>query len=234
MRPQVYDGRLGDCGRSEYPEHTVRLPEDVVHRQAVVLGLRLRSGAHVRCRARPCHHQPIVKNDRFDMDGRQGLAALETMNKAIRNCGMQDLKWKKALPSFPAGEIGMVFRSTSTLGAVERALCGLGSKTGSIPGMNGPLRGLPAGGNTASVSPTRSIRRTSSQPGRGLRAPPPGRARRRRHGPPAACQPARPRTGASCPASTGRTRTPGRRSTGFRCCGTGRPVRVTRASPSRR
>ena len=98
--------------------------------------------------------QPIVKGGRFNMDGREGLVALETMNKIFRGCDMQNLKWNEALSSFSAGEIGMMFWSTSALGAVERAKGGFELKTGPFPGIDGPPRGLPAGGNAAMLVST--------------------------------------------------------------------------------
>ena len=62
---------------------------------------------------------------------------------------MRNLKWKEALASFSAGEIGMLFWSTSALGAVERAKGDFKLKTGPFPGINGKPKGLPAGGNAA-------------------------------------------------------------------------------------
>ena len=41
------------------------------------------------------------------------LTALETMKKIFRGCDMKNLEWKGALASFSAGEIGMMFWSTS-------------------------------------------------------------------------------------------------------------------------
>ena len=93
--------------------------------------------------------QPIIKDGKFNMADKEGLVALETMKKIFRGCDMKNLKWKEALASFSAGEIGMMFWSTSALGAVERAKGDFELKTGPFPGITGKPAGLPAGGNAA-------------------------------------------------------------------------------------
>ena len=92
---------------------------------------------------------PIVKGNEVNFDGKAGLVALETMRDIFRGCEMQNLSWKDALASFSAGEIGMMFWSTSALGAVERAKGDFELKTNEFPGINGAPQGLPAGGNAA-------------------------------------------------------------------------------------
>lgn len=92
---------------------------------------------------------PIVKGNQVNFDGKAGLVALETMRDIFRGCEMQNLSWKDALASFSAGEIGMMFWSTSALGAVERAKGDFELKTNEFPGINGAPKGLPAGGNAA-------------------------------------------------------------------------------------
>lgn len=92
---------------------------------------------------------PIVKGNEVNFDGKAGLVALETMRDIFRGCEMQNLSWKDALASFSAGEIGMMFWSTSALGAVERAKGDFELKTNEFPGINGAPKGLPAGGNAA-------------------------------------------------------------------------------------
>lgn len=92
---------------------------------------------------------PIIKDGKLNMAGKEGLVALETMKKIFRGCEMKNLKWKEALASFSAGEIGMMFWSTSALGAVERAKGDFELKTGPFPGISGKPQGLPAGGNAA-------------------------------------------------------------------------------------
>jgi len=92
---------------------------------------------------------PIVKDGKVNFNGPEGLTALETMKKVFRGCEMKNLSWKDALASFSAGEIGMMFWSTSALGAVERAKGDFELKTNEFPGIGGKPMGLPAGGNAA-------------------------------------------------------------------------------------
>lgn len=90
-----------------------------------------------------------IENSDFTIDTPEGLTALNTMHKIFRGCNMQNLEWKSALASFSAGEVAMMFWSTSALGAVERAKGDFALKTYEFPGIgSGPL-GLPAGGNSA-------------------------------------------------------------------------------------
>jgi multiple sugar transport system substrate-binding protein len=56
------------------------------------------------------------------------------MKGIFRGCDMQNIEWKTALASFSAGEIGMMFWSTSALGAVERAKGDFELKTNEYPG----------------------------------------------------------------------------------------------------
>ncbi len=92
---------------------------------------------------------PIIKAGQFNMAGQEGLTSLETMKKIFRGCDMKNLKWKEALASFSAGEVAMLYWSTSALGAVERAKGDFELKTGPFPGIAGKPKGLPAGGNAA-------------------------------------------------------------------------------------
>ncbi|MEO1686994.1 MAG: extracellular solute-binding protein, partial [Pseudomonadota bacterium] len=50
---------------------------------------------------------------------------------------------------FSAGEIAMMYWSTSALGAVERAQGDFTLMTNEFPGLDGAPKGLPAGGNSA-------------------------------------------------------------------------------------
>ncbi|MEM6663819.1 MAG: extracellular solute-binding protein [Pseudomonadota bacterium] len=89
------------------------------------------------------------------IDSAEALTALDTMKGIFRGCDMQNLEWKGALASFSAGEIGMMFWSTSALGAVERSQGDFMLMTNEFPGLvdGGPL-GLPAGGNSAMMVST--------------------------------------------------------------------------------
>ncbi|WP_417473768.1 ABC transporter substrate-binding protein [Leisingera sp.] len=96
----------------------------------------------------------IVENGSMTMDSPEALAALQQMQEIFTRCDMQNLDWKAALASFSAGEIGMMFWSTSALGAVERSQGDFELVTGPFPGMGTPPKGLPAGGNAAMLTST--------------------------------------------------------------------------------
>ncbi|GFE48290.1 ABC transporter substrate-binding protein [Roseobacter cerasinus] len=96
----------------------------------------------------------IVDNGKVTMDSPEALVALEQMQEIFTECEMQNLEWKAALASFSAGEIGMMFWSTSALGAVERSQGDFELVTGPFPGLEGAPKGLPAGGNAAMLTST--------------------------------------------------------------------------------
>ena len=99
--------------------------------------------------------KPTVMGTDFTLDEAEGLTALNTMKDIFRGCEMQNLEWKAALASFSAGEVGMMFWSTSAVGAVERAMGDFTLVTNEFPGItaDGPM-GLPAGGNSAMLVST--------------------------------------------------------------------------------
>jgi multiple sugar transport system substrate-binding protein len=92
-------------------------------------------------------NKPTVEGNKMNVDSPESLTALNTMKKIFRGCNMKNLKWKEGLASFSAGEIGMMFWSTSALGAVERSKGDFKLVTGPFPGITGKPAGLPAGGN---------------------------------------------------------------------------------------
>jgi multiple sugar transport system substrate-binding protein len=92
---------------------------------------------------------PIMKDGKFNIENQEGLIALNTMKDIFRGCEMKNLAWKEALSSFAAGEVAMMYWSTSALGSVERAKGDFEMKTHEFPGINGKPKGLPAGGNAA-------------------------------------------------------------------------------------
>ena len=98
--------------------------------------------------------QATVEKANVLIDSPQALTALETMKGIFRGCDMQNLEWKGALASFSAGEIGMMFWSTSALGAVERSQGDFTLMTNEFPGLSGAPLGLPAGGNSAMLVST--------------------------------------------------------------------------------
>jgi len=99
--------------------------------------------------------KPTVNGVDFTLDEAEGLTALNTMKSLFRGCDMQNIEWKAALASFSAGEIGMMYWSTSAVGAVERSMGDFTLVTHEYPGIvaGGPL-GLPAGGNSAMLTST--------------------------------------------------------------------------------
>lgn len=96
----------------------------------------------------------IVQDGRVTLDSPETLVALEQMQDIFSECEMKNLEWKAALSSFAAGEIGMMFWSTSALGAVERSQGEFELVTGPFPGFDGKPLGLPAGGNAAMLTST--------------------------------------------------------------------------------
>lgn len=98
--------------------------------------------------------KPTVEGNHVNIDTPEALKALDTMKTIFRGCEMKNLNWKEALASFSAGEIGMMFWSTSAVGAVERAKGDFELKTGPYPGIDGKPLGLPAGGNSAMLVST--------------------------------------------------------------------------------
>lgn len=98
---------------------------------------------------------PTVIGNDFNLDSPEGLKALEQMDALFDGCDMQNIEWKAALSSFSAGEIGMMFWSTSAVGAVERSMGDFTLVTNEFPGFaaTGPM-GLPAGGNAAMLTST--------------------------------------------------------------------------------
>ncbi|WP_420391779.1 ABC transporter substrate-binding protein [Acuticoccus sp.] len=97
----------------------------------------------------------LMEGSDFTIDSPEGLTALRTMDMLFDGCEMQNLEWQDALASFSAGDIGMMFWSTSAVGAVERAMEGFTLVTDEFPGLtaDGP-QGLPAGGNAAMLTTT--------------------------------------------------------------------------------
>lgn len=96
----------------------------------------------------------IVEDGAITLDSPEALAALNQMQEIFTKCEMQNLEWQAALASFSAGEIGMMFWSTSALGAVERSQGDFELVTGPFPGMGEAPMGLPAGGNAAMLTST--------------------------------------------------------------------------------
>ncbi|MEM6373522.1 MAG: extracellular solute-binding protein [Pseudomonadota bacterium] len=96
----------------------------------------------------------IVENGNGTLDSPETLIAFEQMQEVFAKCEMQNLQWKAAVSSFSAGDIGMMFWSTSALGAVERSQGDAELVTGPFPGLGATPKGLPAGGNAAMLTST--------------------------------------------------------------------------------
>ncbi len=96
----------------------------------------------------------IVEDGAVQINSPEALTALTQMQEIFTKCEMKNLEWKSALSSFSAGEIGMMFWSTSALGAVERSQGDFELVTGPFPGMGETPKGLPAGGNAAMLTST--------------------------------------------------------------------------------
>ncbi len=98
--------------------------------------------------------EALVEDGKVKVDTPEAATSFETMLSLFRGCDMKNLDWEEALASFSAGEIGMMFWSTSAVGAVERAKGDFELKTGEFPGIDGKPLGLPAGGNAAMLTST--------------------------------------------------------------------------------
>ena len=89
--------------------------------------------------------EPVLKHGKVNFDGEKGLIALETMKKLFRGCEMRNLSTGDASKSFAAGEIGMFFWSTSSVGTIERTKAeGWTLKTAPFPGIGKAPMALPA------------------------------------------------------------------------------------------
>ena len=97
---------------------------------------------------------PIIKDGKVNFNGPEGLRALETMKMLFRRCKMENLAVTEAGNPFSAGEVVMHFWSTSAVGAIERAKGDFEMRTNEFPGIDGPPKGLPAGGNAAMLVST--------------------------------------------------------------------------------
>ncbi|MEM7045541.1 MAG: extracellular solute-binding protein [Pseudomonadota bacterium] len=98
--------------------------------------------------------EALVEDGMVKVDTPEAATSFETMLSLFRGCDMKNLDWEEALASFSAGEIGMMFWSTSAVGAVERAKGDFELQTGEFPGIDGKPLGLPAGGNSAMLTST--------------------------------------------------------------------------------
>ena len=96
----------------------------------------------------------LVTDGKVNLDTPEATTTFATMKSLFRGCNMKNLTWKDALASFSVGEIGMMYWSTSAVGAVEREQGDFELQTGSFPGIDTAPKGLPAGGNAAMLTTT--------------------------------------------------------------------------------
>ncbi|MBR9652981.1 ABC transporter substrate-binding protein [Thalassovita aquimarina] len=96
--------------------------------------------------------KPTVEGGRLTLDSPEALTALETVKAIVDGCEMKNLSPNEAIASFSAGELPMLFTSTSSVGRIERAKADFAFSTGKFPGIDGAPKGLPAGGNAAMLT----------------------------------------------------------------------------------
>ncbi|MGF1476471.1 MAG: ABC transporter substrate-binding protein [Geminicoccaceae bacterium] len=99
---------------------------------------------------------PMVQDDQMNFNNEAGLKALETFKALVDGCGMENYSREDAQAAFSAGEIGMFFWSTSSVGSIERDMGdGFTLQTAPFPGIDGEApSNLPAGGNAAMLTST--------------------------------------------------------------------------------
>ncbi|QPH53652.1 extracellular solute-binding protein [Pontivivens ytuae] len=93
--------------------------------------------------------QPLMEGNDFMLDTPEGLAALETMDMLFDRCDMPNFSTTDGQGAFTAGDVAMMFWSTSSVGSVERSKGDFELVTNEYPGMGAAPSGLPAGGNAA-------------------------------------------------------------------------------------
>lgn len=96
----------------------------------------------------------IITDGKMNLDSPEALVALETMQSLFKDCEMANLSFKDAMSSYSAGEVAMLYWSTSAIGSFERNKGDFEMKTSEFPGLSGPPTGLPAGGNAAMLVST--------------------------------------------------------------------------------
>ena len=98
--------------------------------------------------------KPTVENERLTLDSPEALTSLETIKAIVDGCEMKNLTPNEAIASFSAGELPMLFTSTSSVGRIGRAKSDFTFRTGPFLGIDGTPKGLPAGGNAAVLTST--------------------------------------------------------------------------------
>ena len=93
--------------------------------------------------------KPTVENARINMDSPEALVVLQTVQKIVDGCEMKNLSSDEAVSTFAAGDLPMMFTSTSNVGRMMTIKGDFDFVTGNFPGIDGTPDGLPAGGNAA-------------------------------------------------------------------------------------
>ena len=88
------------------------------------------------------------------MDTPEALKTLETIKKIVDGCEMKNLSSDEANSAFAAGDLPMMFTSTSNVGRMLTIKDDFDFVTGAYPGIDGQPAGLPAGGNAAVMTST--------------------------------------------------------------------------------
>lgn len=95
-----------------------------------------------------------VEGNHINMDTPEALKTLETIKKIVDGCEMKNLSSDEANSAFAAGDLPMMFTSTSNVGRMLTIKDDFDFVTGAYPGIDGQPAGLPAGGNAAVMTST--------------------------------------------------------------------------------
>ena len=95
-----------------------------------------------------------VEDGRINMDSPEALKTLETVKHIVDGCNMRNLTGDEAVSAFAAGELPLMYTSTSNVGRMMTIKADFDFETGAYPGIDGTPDGLPAGGNAAVMTST--------------------------------------------------------------------------------
>jgi multiple sugar transport system substrate-binding protein len=95
-----------------------------------------------------------VEDGRINMDSPEALKTLETVKYIVDGCNMRNLTGDEAVSAFAAGELPLMYTSTSNVGRMMTIKADFDFETGAYPGIDGKPVGLPAGGNAAVMTST--------------------------------------------------------------------------------
>ncbi len=97
---------------------------------------------------------PVIVDGEVNFNNEAGLNALMTMQRLFDECDMRNFSRSEATTAFAAGQYGMLFWSTSSVGSLTRSIQdGFEMATGPWPSV-AEGGGLPAGGNAAMLVST--------------------------------------------------------------------------------